>query len=105
MTEYIERESILNAIRKTSNLYVDQQGLYLSCELIAAMPAADVQSAKRGHWYDAGAEYIKEIGQFKIHAFCSECHRLNYYMSDYSQNMETEFCQHCGADMRDATKG
>ena len=62
---------------------------------------ADVQSVKRGHWYDVGAEYIKEIGQFKIHAFCSECHRLNYYMDDYSQNMETEFCQHCGADMRE----
>ena len=61
---------------------------------------ADVQSVKRGHWYDVGAEYIKEIGQFKIHAFCSECHRLNYYMDDYSQNMEAEFCQHCGADMR-----
>ena len=34
MAEYLERESILNAIRKTSNLYVDQQGLYLSCELM-----------------------------------------------------------------------
>lgn len=47
MAEYLERESILNAIRKSSNLYVDQQGLYLSCELIAEMPAADVQPVVR----------------------------------------------------------
>ena len=60
--------------------------------------ATDV--VKRGHWYDVGAEYIKEIGQFKIHAFCSECHRLNYHLIDYSQNMEAEFCQHCGAKMK-----
>lgn len=46
MAEYLERESILNAIRKASSLYVDQQGLYLSCELIAAMPATDVQPVK-----------------------------------------------------------
>lgn len=48
MAEYLEKDSVLNAIRKSSNLYVDQQGMYLSCELISAMPAVDVQPV--GRW-------------------------------------------------------
>ena len=106
MAEYINREDVYNTLKA---MYCDEctDEKCQMCEYAKIMfvldnlPIANVQPVKRGHWYDVGAEYIKEIGQFKIHAFCSECHRLNHHFSDYSQNMETEFCQHCGADMRE----
>ena len=113
MAEYIEKETMIEEMQRlidnvsrnfpkaTETELIILKGKYEAfMEYIKEQPTADVQPVKRGHWYDVGAEYIKEIGQFKIHAFCSECHRLNYYMDDYSQNMEAEFCQHCGADMR-----
>lgn len=83
MAEYLERESILNAIRKNSDFYVDQQGLYLSCELIAAMPAVDVQPVKRGKWI--GVDY-------DTYFECSECK----HMTDWQLY---KYCPYCGARM------
>lgn len=89
MVEYLERESILNAIRKTSNLYVDQQGLYLSCELIAAMPASDVQPVKHGRWECVGHDD-------KTYWYrCSVCgHEEHDNMTKHDN-----YCGSCGARM------
>ena len=92
MAEYIERESILNAIRKTSNLYVDQQGLYLSCELIAAMPAADVQSIKHGRW-----EYYKNNGIINTY-ICTNC-QSKVEMAIDVEPSKFKYCPNCGARM------
>ena len=126
MAEYIKREALVDLVlgklkfmgdarimnkgdeKVLSEIDGYEKAIYAVHELLLDKDLIeDIQSVKRGHWYDVGAEYIKEIGQFKIHAFCSKCHRLNYHLSDYSQNMEAEFCQHCGADMRspEALKG
>lgn len=96
--EYLERESILNAIKKASNLYVDKQGLYLSCELIAEIPAAGVQPVKHGRWKgyitsafygcDDEGEPIYRDANFNV---CSECGRKTV--------VKEKFCPNCGAKM------
>ena len=87
MAEYLERESILNAIRKASNLYVDQQGLYLSCELIAVMPATDVQPARFARWIDLDNRIL-----------CSGCGAGYDDYDEVKQNTYI-FCPNCGARM------
>lgn len=86
MAEYLERESILNAIRKSSNLYVDQQGINLSCELISAMPAVDVQPIVYAH---------KTINVGR-RSYCSNCGKLAI--------ME-DFCSKCGAKVEEGLNG
>lgn len=97
MAEYLERESILNAIRKTSNLYVDQQGLYLSCELITAMPAADVQPVKHGRWIYVGS--VRSWDEIK----CSACNSA-FSTEDRDLILNWDFCPHCGARMDGANQ-
>lgn len=92
MAEYLEREYILNAIRKNSDLYVDQQGLYLSCELIAAMPAADVQPVKTSKWCPP------LMGQGKCDTYCERCYG-KIMRNSTGIFEETPFCPHCGARM------
>ncbi len=95
MAEYLERESILNAIRKTSNLYVDQQGLYLSCELIAAMPATDAQPVKHGYW-----EEVTDYGGWgDTHYRCSVCGEEWYLEDGKPKDNNMNFCPQCGAKM------
>ena len=95
MAEYLEREYILNAIRKASNLYIDQQGLYLSCELIAAMPATDVQSVKHGCW-----EEVTDYGGWgDTHYRCSVCGEEWYLEDGTPKQNNMNFCPRCGARM------
>lgn len=67
------------------------------CELIKALPAADVVERKKGKW-------IKRKN--RACWFCSECNTDNYYA--YTWNSDTEknefqdnYCPNCGAYMRE----
>ena len=114
MAEYIEREAVLDYIRYKvcqgeGNIEHRCQcgscGYCGICEImsdISSMPAADVQPVKRGHWEK------DEKGQFH---HCSECgdetfRDVDSWGLDYGEFL-SNFCPHCGADMReaDATKG
>ena len=102
MTEYIEREAVLDYIRYKvcqgeGNIeHRCQRGSCAYCGIceimcdISSMPVADVQPVKRGHWIET------DYGMFYE---CSECGTV--------QEFERNFCSKCGADMRspEAIKG
>ena len=58
-------------------------------DVVGAVEVADVQPVKRGRW----------IAQLNGHVSCSYCGKEQAFSSD--------FCKHCGADMREpeTTKG
>lgn len=65
-------------------------------DIIEAIPAADVQPVKHGHWI----EEVREVGGFfklyQTYIHCSECGKEHYSGTLPKPN----FCDNCGADMR-----
>ena len=86
MAEYIEREAVLEAAKK-SHLYFDIK------PIINSIPAADVRPVVRGKWVD---------NKVAFYLGCSECGcYLEYAVDtflDYGDHYN--FCPNCGADMR-----
>ena len=94
MADYIRRDivlQIINTVHETGGFagYADYCTLF---DEIDTMPAADVQPVKRGKW---------EICSDGYYPYCSEC------KAEPESGKMTNYCPHCGADMReaDATKG
>lgn len=96
MAEYISREAVLRAfklIAKNPNKDY-QRGMQdtIDClvpEVIADIPAADVQSIKHGWWFHINDEGI---------VYCSECNNEAYWDTDYGQQL-FDYCPYCGAKM------
>ena len=63
-------------------------------DLIEAMPVVDVQPVKRGRWELTNNPSFKK---------CSECGA--WWGRDIIDNIFTNYCPKCGADMRETTKG
>lgn len=57
-------------------------------EKIKAIPAADIQPIRRGHWEDSGNFYFKE---------CSECG--SKWDISITDNCFVHYCPRCGARM------
>lgn len=78
MKEYIEREAVLEIVKRTSGDYV------AAWSKIAHMPAADVAPVRHGWWVrdDSGVIYCSE---------CGEEHDWDEYRATY--------CDTCGAKM------
>lgn len=103
MDEYISREAVLKAFRITAkNSNKDyQRGLQdaIDClvpEVIADIPAADVQPVKRGRWidctfYDPYEKSCEQNFEYK----CSCCGHMIYN----KPNDDNQYCGHCGARM------
>lgn len=98
MGEYIEREAVYNTLKA---MYCDEctDEKCQMCEYAQIMfvldnlPIADVQP-KRGRW-----EYSeKENGECAWY-FCSECDSPAEQLYT-DEPLLSEFCPHCGADMR-----
>lgn len=95
MDEYISREAVLKAFRITAkNSNKDyQRGLQdaIDClvpEVIADIPAADVQPVRHGRW-----KYIRNVklsGTIKL-CECNQCHNKVFG--------ELSYCGNCGARM------
>ena len=87
MDKYISREEVLDIALQycpdddgsCSKADVDLREML---DEIEALPAADVQPVKRGKWE----------AQLNGHVFCTYCGKEQAFSSD--------FCKHCGADMR-----
>lgn len=108
MNEYISREAVLKAfklIAKNSNKDY-QRGMQdtIDClvpEVIADIPAADVQPVKHGEWDFQGYQLFK----------CTNCkeiftqNQLEAMQNHINQEEFTfpNFCPNCGADMRGDT--
>ena len=97
MSEYIEREALLEAVINLP-AKMDEQGYgWLGrrgvWQMALDFPAADVRPVVRGKW----------TGNAR-HQSCSECH-MTYCVPD-GQDGEIDmtpyhFCPNCGADMRE----
>ena len=106
MAEYISRETVLKAFKLTAkNPNKDyQRGMQdtIDClvpEVIAGIPAADVQPIKKGYWYHNTSKYISELDAYFIQACCSCCGKYSDRVDLYSTIMSNEMCSHCGARM------
>ena len=103
MAEYIEKSAVLsiceemwNNADETTQTGVDTiNAIDRITDYIESLPAADVQSVKRGRWIDIH-EYCKMNGYIPsgvaVYYWCSECMR--------EQEKTSDFCPCCGADMR-----
>lgn len=72
--------------------HLDDNGMIGAMNAIDEMPAADVQPVKRGRWVTVRVDGDSET-------ICNNCYENTI--------MRTDFCPHCGADMRghEAIKG
>lgn len=110
MSEYISKESVLKAFKLTAkNPNKDyQRGMQdtIDClvpEVIADIPAVDVQPVVRGEWDFRGYQLFK----------CTNCkeiftqNQLEAMQNHIDQEEFTfpNFCPNCGADMRGDTNG
>ena len=100
MADYIDkndlREYISGYIKSCNGkpTYTDMDAMVGIIDLLEAMPAADVQPVKCGHW-----DYSeKENGECEWY-FCSECDSPAEQLYT-DEPLLSEFCPHCGADMR-----
>ncbi len=80
MTEYIEREATIRAVKGRFSMPVDN----LIAEVIDSIQSADVEPVRHGRWIDGT---------------CSECHFDAMYYSNSSTQAYTRCCPHCGAMM------
>ena len=101
MAEYICREAALKAFKLTAkNPNKDyQRGMQdtIDClvpEVIADIPAADVQPVKHGRW-------IAENRDNRGYADCYTCTNCNCYTYTYTlmKDCEYDYCPNCGARM------
>lgn len=84
MTEYIERETVLERAE-----YDNNYRLIIPAEAIKATPAADVAPVVHGRWID------NEANGYKWAFVCSLCGYVDGHPFDNRHN----FCPNCGARM------
>ena len=108
MAEYIERETYRKRLADLEGWCQDlrKPGLKQALWMFDETPAADVAPVRRGKWI-FGKDLPEHIGAHpknKWHLFCTCCHHqaLNLTLdNDDTQDVETDFCPFCGADMRE----
>ena len=92
MIDYISREAALEVINGIDSYF---------SKYIEAIPAADVEERKTGHWIDA--EWVRiNTGEKRKGRRCSAC-GSGYFRYDVSVNTVSDipnYCPNCGADMR-----
>lgn len=82
-TKYIELSQVLEVL--------DSCSCWWAHERMEHIPAADVQSVRRGEWLPIIE--ANEYGEpYQDGCYCSECNEVLLY--------ETNFCPNCGANMR-----
>ena len=87
MTEYIDREAMLEQIARRESLMVGNKMISIDALRVFIMnrPAADVEEVKYGEWiYDSNTDEPR----------CSECGE------DAIDGVITPYCPYCGAKMR-----
>ena len=103
MSEYIKREDAKNAIYRDTPLkaFMNRtiEGADKSCDelcdKILAIPSADVEPVRHGHW-------IKTKAYDWVDCECSECHEKDYIpmsASDINYWFYRNYCPNCGAKM------
>ena len=110
--EYVEREVISEGIRKyyyknpPNSSYQEgfDRGLDKAQRVILDAPAADVVEVRHGRW-EFGKDLPDSFGSInknKYHLYCSECRNQAFNKTvdnDPDFDVDTQFCQWCGAKM------
>lgn len=103
MNEYLEREAVVRYLKGYSEKECNSNspyGMITSSVLnkaeraLSEMPAADVQTVKRGRW-------IAENRDNRGYADCYTCTNCNCYTYTYTlmKDCEYDYCPNCGARM------
>ena len=108
--EYIEREAAKARLRMWITDCVlygdnDEADCFRNCiDLIDSILAADVAAVQHGRW-TFGKDFPDSFGSMnknKYHLYCSECRNQAFNKTtdnDCDFDMDTPFCQWCGAKM------
>ena len=92
MTDYIEREALLEAISKIGGSPLSEWDTVGVVSLVANQPAADVAPVRRGHWVRVGDGTT-----------CSEClagmKRTDGIQTEWVDLSMMLFCPKCGSKM------
>lgn len=92
MAEYIDREALLEAIRKIGGSPLSEWDTVGVVSLVANQPAADVAPVRRGHWVRVGDGTT-----------CSEClagmKRTDGIQTEWVDLSMMLFCPKCGSKM------
>ena len=101
---YIEQEKLMRQVRllarRTSlgeTTVSDLTGLEV-IGLILDAPAADVVERKHGEW--AIDQEDLEWGNALKRRYCTNCKKRPFFDKEERAFVLTDFCPHCGADMR-----
>ncbi len=91
MADLIDRQA---AIDEAYAVIVDD-AVYdvVQVETLEALPSADVQSVRHGHWYHGEA--------YPHHLYCSVCYRTALPNDEYVERwgLHMNYCPNCGARM------
>ena len=105
--EYIEREAAIQRIRiVASGVEFDNplEAIDTCVAVIGCEPAVDVATVRHGRW-EFGKDLPDSFGSInknKYHLYCSECRNQAFNKTvdnDPDFDVDTPFCQWCGAKM------
>lgn len=93
MGDFIERQAVLNAYDAVQR----KNGPWRFETLIESVPAANVRPVVLGRWVKIYEDGEPAVEQHQVGVCCSKCMRM-----PEDKFTESDFCPHCGADMREA---
>ena len=103
MTEYVTKEQVLDWFRPYGHMDEPIPFETMVSDL-RDMPAADVATVRHGRW--VFGKYLHyswgQIPKNKYHLYCSECLEQAFNRSEDNDpdfDVDTPYCQNCGAKM------
>ena len=114
MSDFISRKALCDNLREykvhpvpissdESEVKGYNDGIDLAISVIAEFPSAEPEQRKKGRWI------YEKINSYTSRTYCSKCGNSapfiyksdDYYGSHaYGEDVRTNFCPNCGADMR-----
>lgn len=88
MSEYIERDSAINAVYES---FADGKSPYGA---LISIPAADVRPVVRAAW-------VEEAKNSVWHEYCSNCHE-HIPKGKWGEPWHSSYCPNCGAMMEES---
>ena len=105
--EYIERNAVVNGLRAAIKKYSDDKSeaniitaliFQRFAKEIEAIPAADVEPVRHGHWYNRGGRFRCSVCDNK--ALLKDIGGTGGWSHEYEQQ-KSPYCPNCGAKMDD----
>lgn len=110
MADYIDRQATIDAIHSAlypyfcgmedGDILSEDEKLVLSvnktiCKAIKALPSADVQSVRHGHWMLCEDQNQDDVNNGNYLYVCSNCNHSDIH----ARTVDVPFCWFCGAKM------